>query len=150
MKPSAWTGLPDGAVLKPFKNSAIQVLVIDTPGHTVGGVSFLVRSSSPTFRAGKCSQGVLFTGDTLFADAAGRTDLPGGDEQTLLRSLSRLSALDENVVVLPGHDYGPRKKTSIGEEIRSNNFMRTARQRYPYTSGSVRKLPDTLKRNEEL
>merc|ERR1712129_601491 len=108
VKAEAWTPLKEGDVIRPLGNS-VQVLVIETPGHTAGGVSFLLKA--PGFKPkGPCGEALLFTGDTLFVEGAGRTDLPGGDEKTLLRSLSRLSQLPARTVVLPGHSYGPRPR----------------------------------------
>ena len=67
--------------------------VIHTPGHTSGGVCFYDEEN-----------GNLFTGDTLFKDAIGRTDLPTGDHETLLNSIKeRLFTLPDNAVVYPGH-----------------------------------------------
>lgn len=72
------------------------------PGHSPGSVAFYDEDA-----------GLLFSGDTLFRDGVGRTDLPGGDAAKLEASLRRLFALDGGVVVCPGH--GP--DTTIGEEI---------------------------------
>ncbi len=66
-------------------------------------------------------EGVLFSGDQLFAGSIGRTDLPGGSYETLMRSMrDRVLDLDDEVRVLPGH--GP--ETSIGRERRTNPFLR--------------------------
>jgi glyoxylase-like metal-dependent hydrolase (beta-lactamase superfamily II) len=76
-------------------------VVLHTPGHTEGSICLL----SP-------DDGILLTGDTLFAGSWGRTDLPGGDAEQMVESLSRLATLDPNITVLPGH--GPQ--TTIGRE----------------------------------
>jgi hydroxyacylglutathione hydrolase len=81
-----------------------------TPGHTRGSV---------TFRSEAADLDALFTGDLLFAGSIGRTDLPGGDHQTILRSLARTLTLPDATVVLPGH--GPT--TTIGDERTSNPFL---------------------------
>lgn len=81
---------------------------LETPGHTPGGVCWHVPSAN-----------LLFTGDTLFAGSAGRTDLPGGDYPTLIRSLRRLATLPPSLKVFPGH--GP--DTDFAEELRSNPFL---------------------------
>jgi glyoxylase-like metal-dependent hydrolase (beta-lactamase superfamily II) len=81
-----------------------------TPGHTPGSV---------TFRGGAEELDALFTGDLLFAGSIGRTDLPGGDHATILRSLARTLTLPDETVVLPGH--GPQ--TTIGDERRTNPFL---------------------------
>ena len=81
--------------------AGVPFSVLHTPGHTPGGICL------------RCGDD-LFTGDTLFCRGYGRTDLPGGDEQALMRSLRRLLALEEGVRVHPGH--GP--STTIGRERR--------------------------------
>jgi glyoxylase-like metal-dependent hydrolase (beta-lactamase superfamily II) len=80
------------------------------PGHTPGSV---------TFRSPVDERDALFTGDLLFAGSIGRTDLPGGDQQAILRSLARTLTLPDETIVLPGH--GPT--TSIGDERRGNPFL---------------------------
>ena len=81
--------------------------VIHTPGHTPGGLCFLVENA-------------LFSGDTLFANSIGRTDLPGGNYKKLLTSIyNKLFPLDDNIRVYPGH--GP--VTTIGNERQSNPFL---------------------------
>jgi hydroxyacylglutathione hydrolase len=87
-----------------------------TPGHCPGGVCLQIGRQGT---AGKD----LFVGDTLFAGAIGRTDLPGGDYQTLIASIRNvLFPFGDDAIVYPGH--GPR--TTIGEERRSNPFLKTA------------------------
>ncbi|MGA8016247.1 MAG: MBL fold metallo-hydrolase [Candidatus Dormiibacterota bacterium] len=91
----------------------LRISVLHTPGHTPGSVSFLV---SPD----------LLSGDTLFRRSIGRTDLPGGSMEALLVSIQdRLYPLPAETVVHPGH--GP--ETTIGEEMRSNPFVRHPRYR---------------------
>ncbi|MGI9648178.1 MAG: MBL fold metallo-hydrolase [Acidimicrobiia bacterium] len=83
--------------------------VLHTPGHTPGHCCFLLGS-----------EGVLFSGDQLFAGSVGRTDLPGGDGDQLLASMEKkVLSLDDEVEVLPGH--GPA--TTIGRERRTNPFL---------------------------
>jgi hydroxyacylglutathione hydrolase len=83
--------------------------VLDVPGHCPGSVCFLQRSTN-----------VLFGGDVLFAGSIGRTDLPGGDHELLLRGIrEKLWPLEDDVTVLPGH--GPA--TKIGIEKRTNPFL---------------------------
>ena len=84
------------------------VVAIDTPGHTPGGISYYFPDD-----------GILFSGDTLFAGSVGRTDFPGGSMSRLMDSLKKLTALPPKTVVVPGH--GP--ETTIAEEIRSNPFL---------------------------
>ncbi|BBY42938.1 MBL fold hydrolase [Mycolicibacterium celeriflavum] len=93
----------------------VTVTVDHTPGHTRGSVVFRVDSA---IEAGPGS--VAFTGDTLFRQSVGRTDLPGGSGRDLLGSIvNKLLVLDDDTVVLPGH--GP--KTTIGVERRTNPFL---------------------------
>ncbi len=80
--------------------------VLHTPGHTPGSVSFLDESSRR-----------LFSGDTLFAGGVGRTDLPGGDDEALGRSLERLLALDGGIRVHPGHGDDTRIERERGAKI---------------------------------
>ncbi len=70
----------------------IELQVLHTPGHTEGSVCLLDSAG-----------GLLFAGDTLFADGWGRTDLPGGSEEQIVESLGRLAGLPDAVRVLPGH-----------------------------------------------
>jgi glyoxylase-like metal-dependent hydrolase (beta-lactamase superfamily II) len=92
------------------------------PGHTEGSVTFRLPAGSPITAQGKSKidVDVLFSGDLLFAGSIGRTDLPGGDYATILRSLARVClTMPDETVVLSGH--GPR--TTIGAERRSNPFL---------------------------
>ncbi|MCG8566602.1 MAG: MBL fold metallo-hydrolase [Desulfobacterales bacterium] len=85
----------------------ITLKVIHTPGHSRGGICLY-------------TDGHLFAGDTLFARSIGRTDLPGGDFDTLISSIkNKLLDLDENTVVYTGH--GP--ETTIGQEKQMNPFL---------------------------
>ncbi len=104
--PDLRTDLRDGEVLG---LAGIQLEVRHTPGHTPGHCCFLVAD-----------EGVLFSGDQLFAGSIGRTDLPGGNLAQLLESMrTRVLVLDDDVRVLPGH--GP--ETTIGRERRTNPFL---------------------------
>lgn len=93
----------------PLGNATIQV--IHTPGHTPGGVSLLVEDC-------------LFTGDTLFCGSCGRTDLPSSNPQDLLASLRRLSQLEGDYIVYPGHE----QFTTLDQERDTNPFVRYALQ----------------------
>lgn len=96
--------LEDGDVLEV---SGIEIKCIETPGHTPGGMCFLVDDT-------------LFTGDTLFFGSIGRTDLEGGDGDLLIRSIKeKLMNLDDDIIVCPGH--GPQ--SSIKREKKSNPFL---------------------------
>jgi hydroxyacylglutathione hydrolase len=90
--------------------AGLEFRIGHTPGHTPGSV---------TFRSPADERDALFTGDLLFAGSIGRTDLPGGNHQEILRSLARTLTLPDETIVLPGH--GPT--TTIGEERRGNPFL---------------------------
>lgn len=81
--------------------------VIATPGHTKGGVCYLCDDK-------------LFTGDTLFFCSCGRTDFPGGSSAEILESLKKLSALDGNFTVYPGHD----RMSTLDFERANNPYMK--------------------------
>ena len=87
----------------------MKVRVIHTPGHTVGGCCFLITEGD---------ESILMSGDTLFAESVGRSDLPGGDESILNESLLKLSDFPDSLKVYPGH--GPA--TTIGHEKKRNPF----------------------------
>lgn len=89
--------------------SGPEIKVLHVPGHSPGGLAFYCQSE-------KC----LFSGDTLFNQSIGRSDLPGGNHNQLLESIkTKLMALPDDVVVYPGH--GPA--TTIGGERRNNPFL---------------------------
>jgi glyoxylase-like metal-dependent hydrolase (beta-lactamase superfamily II) len=111
-EPDAVTELDDGDVLQ---IAGLRFTVDHTPGHTPGSVTF----TSPYEDAPDVS-GVLFSGDLLFAGSIGRTDLPGGDHPTMLRSLATtVLPLDDSIVVLPGHG----EQTTIGRERATNPYL---------------------------
>ncbi len=94
------------------------------PGETVrvGSLSFIVRHAPGHSPGSVClvGEGVAFTGDVLFAGSIGRTDLPGGDFDTLIRSIEReLLTLPDSTIVYSGH--GP--ETTVGRERRANPFL---------------------------
>lgn len=92
-----------------IKVGSLDFEVIETPGHTTGGVCYLEKSEK-----------VLFSGDTLFAGAIGRTDHPGGDYDMLMKSIfEKLLHLDGETTVIPGH--GPL--TDISTERMTNPFF---------------------------
>jgi hydroxyacylglutathione hydrolase len=113
--------LADGATLG---LAGLEFVVDHAPGHTPGSVTFrLPAAEGPHAGAGAEPGGgepVLFSGDLLFAGSIGRTDLPGGDYETILKSLARVCLpLPDETVVLSGH--GPA--TTIGAERTSNPFL---------------------------
>lgn len=117
--------LSDGAAIS---LAGLTFTVAHTPGHTKGSVTFVTGGPSVTRKGAAGPDGsagdrsgeeLLFSGDLLFAGSIGRTDLPGGDHRTILRSLERTLALPDETVVLPGHGPG----TTIGEQRRANPFL---------------------------
>jgi glyoxylase-like metal-dependent hydrolase (beta-lactamase superfamily II) len=95
----------DGDILK---IGELEARIIHTPGHSPDGISILIGKN-------------LFTGDTLFIGECGRTDLPGGSSEQLWDSLlNKISKLDDDIEVYPGHDYGPLPHDSLGNQKRTN------------------------------
>ncbi|MBE9532329.1 MAG: MBL fold metallo-hydrolase [Proteobacteria bacterium] len=89
--PDAEILMEDGSIIEV---GSIKVEVIHTPGHTEGGVCLYIRD-----------RGVLFTGDTIFAGAVGRTDLSGGSFDTLMASIKdKILTLDDETKIYPGHE----------------------------------------------
>ena len=85
----------------------VELEVLHTPGHSPGSISLV-------------GEGAVFAGDTLFAGSIGRTDLPGGDQDALLRAVKeKLFVLEPETPVYPGH--GPA--TTLGREERDNPFV---------------------------
>ncbi len=86
---------------------AIDIELIHTPGHTPGSQCFLV-------------DGKLVSGDTLFLDGCGRTDLPGSDQALMIESLKRLARVDDEIVLYPGHRYSIASSATMGAVKQSN------------------------------
>lgn len=84
----------------------LRLTVLHTPGHTPGSCCFLCGDT-------------LFSGDTLFAGAIGRTDFPGGDDQAMTASLRLLTALEPHMQVYPGHG----ESTTLGREKAENPYL---------------------------
>jgi glyoxylase-like metal-dependent hydrolase (beta-lactamase superfamily II) len=98
-----------------LKVGDLSIRFLHTPGHTPGSQCFL-------------ADGNLVSGDTLFIGACGRVDLPGSDAEDLWRSLNQtLKTLPPETVLYPGHNYSDRVTSTIGDENRTNPFMRFAR-----------------------
>ena len=92
----------------------IALQVIHTPGHTAGCICLY-------------SDGHVFTGDTLFVGAVGRTDLPGGSFKQLLDSVhKKIYSLPDDTRIWPGHDYGPSPHSTVSRERKTNPFTRSA------------------------
>lgn len=91
---------------------SLALKVIHTPGHTPGGMCLH-------------TDGILFTGDSLFVGSIGRTDFPGGNYQELENSIrNRLYIFPPDTVVYPGHNYGHAPTSTIGYEMQYNAFIR--------------------------
>lgn len=104
VSPDADKLLKEGDILK---LGSEELRVIETPGHTPGGISLY-------------DPGLLFSGDTLFHEDIGRTDLPGGDHRQLLRSIrEKLMVLPPETVVLPGHE----ESSTIEHELKYNPHL---------------------------
>jgi hydroxyacylglutathione hydrolase len=115
---AAWLGMatPEKAAIDVDAREGEKVVlgpaefqVLHTPGHTQGSISLWIPKENK-----------LIAGDTLFRDSIGRTDLPGGDSERILRSIrDKLLPLDDTTAVIPGH--GPN--TTIGRERARNPFL---------------------------
>lgn len=82
----------------------MQLWVIHTPGHSPGSICLY-------------SNGNLFTGDTIFTEGYGRTDIPGGSEETLMKSIrEKILTLPDETVIWPGHHYGRKPTSTVAEQ----------------------------------
>lgn len=90
-----------------------DVRLLATPGHTAGSVCILMGDA-------------LFTGDTLFAGACGRVDLPSSNPRAMRQSLRRIAALPEKTRIFTGHSYNGTCQTTVGYEKQYNPFVRQA------------------------
>ena len=86
----------------------INLRFIHTPGHSPESMCTIVNDFA------------LITGDTLFIGECGRVDLPGGDAGGLYQSFEKIRLLDPNLLVYPGHDYGQKRSTTLGEQLDTN------------------------------
>jgi hydroxyacylglutathione hydrolase len=108
LSPPANVRVQDGEELS---FGSITMRFLHTPGHTPGGCCILI-------------DGNLFTGDTLFVGAVGRTDLPGSSFEQLLDSLkNKVMTLPPETIVWPGHDYGERPHSTVAHEIKTNPYL---------------------------
>ncbi|MFQ8690889.1 MAG: MBL fold metallo-hydrolase, partial [Blautia sp.] len=95
--------------LETFEAAGFQIQMIHTPGHTKGSCCYYIKD-----------EGVLMSGDMLFYESVGRSDLPTGSTAQIIQSLHKLlEALPEETEVFPGHDC----QTTIGHEKRYNPFV---------------------------
>ena len=93
------------------KAGEIEIEMIHTPGHTPGSQCFHVQNR-------------LISGDTLFINACGRCDLPGGDAKEMYASLTqKLMKFDDSTILLPGHNYADKSSATMGEQKKSNPYL---------------------------
>jgi glyoxylase-like metal-dependent hydrolase (beta-lactamase superfamily II) len=106
--PPAGRTVKDGDVITVGE---VSLSVIHTPGHSPGAICLY-------------GHGLVFTGDTLFVEGVGRTDLGGGSHEVLVSSIrNKLFTLPDSTVVLPGHNYGSAPKSTIGREKTNNPYV---------------------------
>jgi hydroxyacylglutathione hydrolase len=90
----------------------LEIQLMHTPGHTPGSQCFLVGNR-------------VVSGDTLFIDACGRVDFPGGNPEQMYYSLTqKLMALPDDMILFPGHNYAPLKHATMGEQKKTNPYLR--------------------------
>jgi glyoxylase-like metal-dependent hydrolase (beta-lactamase superfamily II) len=93
-----------------FEVEGLKIKALEVPGHTVGGMCYYFENS-----------GIVFSGDTLFAESIGRTDFPGGSMSALINGIKdKLYTLPDDTVVYPGH----AESTTIAREKKYNPFIR--------------------------
>jgi hydroxyacylglutathione hydrolase len=90
----------------------LEIQLMHTPGHTPGSQCFLVGNR-------------VVSGDTLFIDACGRVDFPGGNPEQMYHSLTqKLMALPDEMILFPGHNYAPLKHATMGEQKKTNPYLK--------------------------
>jgi hydroxyacylglutathione hydrolase len=90
----------------------LEIQLMHTPGHTPGSQCFLVDNR-------------VISGDTLFVDACGRVDFPGGNPEQMYYSLTqKLMALPDDMILFPGHNYAPLKHATMGEQKKTNPYLK--------------------------
>jgi hydroxyacylglutathione hydrolase len=90
----------------------LEIKLLHTPGHTPGSQCFLVDDR-------------VVSGDTLFIDACGRVDFPGGNPEQMYYSLTqKLLALPDDMILFPGHNYAPLKHATMGEQKKTNPYLK--------------------------
>lgn len=106
---TGFIALADGQILTP---GGVEIRCMATPGHSPGGMCYYI----PALNA-------VFTGDTLFRETVGRTDLPGASSRTLTASLKKLAALPPDIEVYPGHG----EPSTIAHELEYNPYFKLDR-----------------------
>jgi glyoxylase-like metal-dependent hydrolase (beta-lactamase superfamily II) len=90
----------------------VEIELMHTPGHTPGSQCFLV-------------DGRVVSGDTMFIDACGRVDFPGGNAEQMYYSLTqKLMALPDETILFPGHNYAPKPHATMGEQKKTNPYLK--------------------------
>jgi glyoxylase-like metal-dependent hydrolase (beta-lactamase superfamily II) len=90
----------------------LEIQLMHTPGHTPGSQCFLIDNR-------------VVSGDTLFIDACGRVDFPGGNPEQMYYSLTqKLMALPDDMILFPGHNYAPLKHATMGEQKKTNPYLK--------------------------
>lgn len=110
------TGISDTDMVKVTSGDVLSIGDVDveflhTPGHTPGSQCFRIKQT-------------LVSGDTLFINGCGRVDLPGSDSEDMYRSLQKLSALPDETLLLPGHNYGHVPNATMGETKQQNTYLK--------------------------
>ena len=92
----------------------MEIQLLHTPGHTPGSQCFLVDNR-------------IVSGDTMFIDACGRVDFPGGNAEQMYYSLTqKLMALPDDTILFPGHNYARKSQDTLGEQKKTNPYLRFA------------------------
>ncbi|HKK50934.1 MAG TPA: MBL fold metallo-hydrolase [Myxococcota bacterium] len=117
------TGISDSDLVRHASGDTVElggvtVRLVHTPGHTPGSQCFLVEERD---QAGR-----LVSGDTLFLNGCGRVDLPGSDPRAMFESLETLKRMPDETVLYPGHLYSPEGHDALGEQKRTNPYLRAA------------------------
>jgi len=100
--------LKDGDIIE---LDGLQIKALYTPGHIDDALCYLVDEKE------------LLTGDTLFVEGCGRADFPESDVRELWKSLCRIKALNDEILIYPGHDYGSKPVSTIGWEKKHNKYL---------------------------
>lgn len=119
------TGVSEGDLVRHGAGDAVElggvrITLLHTPGHTPGSQCFLVASPG--------RPDALVSGDTLFLGSCGRVDLPGSDPTAMFESLHHtLGRLPDETLLYPGHLYAAEASSTLGEQKRSNPYLRVSR-----------------------
>ncbi|OGQ05984.1 MAG: hypothetical protein A3F82_05350 [Deltaproteobacteria bacterium RIFCSPLOWO2_12_FULL_44_12] len=105
-----------------IKVGNLSVKCLHMPGHTPGMICYLVENH-------------LITGDVLFVDGCGRVDLPGSSPEKMFETLKRLTQMPDDIIVYPGHDYGPKPTDTLGHQKKTNPYLAAAAQGKDYFFG---------------